>query len=118
MSTHHSVPVRSSQSGHSPSSSRPRTTQSTLSAIGSKYHAVIADLPGVRFWYEDTGGTGVPVVLAHAGTGSASMWIHQVPAFARAGYRVLAYDRRGHGRTAEQGQANAAEDLHRLMDHL
>jgi pimeloyl-ACP methyl ester carboxylesterase len=79
---------------------------------------VIADTPGVRLWYEDTGGTGVPVVLAHAGTGGASMWIHQVPAFATAGYRVLAYDRRGHGRTADQGQANAAEDLHRLMDHL
>jgi pimeloyl-ACP methyl ester carboxylesterase len=31
---------------------------------------------------------------------------------------VLAYDRRGHGRTAPQGQAHAAEDLHRLMDHL
>jgi len=79
---------------------------------------VIADLPGVRLWYEDTGGNGVPVVLAHAGTGSASMWVHQLPAFSRAGYRVLAYDRRGHGRTAQQGQADAAEDLHRLMDHL
>jgi pimeloyl-ACP methyl ester carboxylesterase len=30
------------------------------------------------------------------------MWIHQVPAFAGAGYRVLAYDRRGHGRTADR----------------
>jgi pimeloyl-ACP methyl ester carboxylesterase len=82
---------------------------------------VIADLPGVRLWYEDTGGEAVPIVLAHAGTGSASMWIHQAAAFAR-GYRVLAYDRRGHGRTAgrtaDQGQAKAAEDLHRLMDHL
>jgi pimeloyl-ACP methyl ester carboxylesterase len=79
---------------------------------------VIADLPGVRLWYEDTGGKGVPVVLAHAGTGSASMWAHQRPAFSGAGYRVLAYDRRGHGRTAQTGRANASEDLHRLMDHL
>jgi pimeloyl-ACP methyl ester carboxylesterase len=77
-----------------------------------------ADLPGVRIWYEDTGGNGVPIVLAHAGTGSTAMWVHQMSAFARAGYRVLAYDRRGHGRTAMLGQANAADDLHRLMDHL
>ena len=31
-----------------------------------------ADLPGVRIWYRDTGGTGVPVVLLHATTGSSS----------------------------------------------
>jgi pimeloyl-ACP methyl ester carboxylesterase len=79
---------------------------------------VYANLPGVRIWYEDTGGTGVPVVLAHAGTGSAAMWIHQLPALAEAGYRVVAYDRRGHGRTALLEQSNAADDLHRLMDLL
>jgi pimeloyl-ACP methyl ester carboxylesterase len=77
-----------------------------------------ANLPGVRIWYEDTGGKAVPVVLVHAGTGSTAMWVHQIPAFAEAGYRVVAYDRRGHGRTALLEQVNAADDLHRLMDHL
>jgi len=47
------------------------------------------------------------------------MWIHQLPALAEAGYRVVAYDRRGHGRTALLGQSNsAADDLHRLTDRL
>jgi len=78
-----------------------------------------ANLRGARIWYEDTGGTGVPVVLVHAGTGSTAMWVHQLPALAEAGYRVVAYDRRGHGRTALLGQSNAAaDDLHRLTDRL
>ena len=47
-----------------------------------------ADLPGVRLFYIDTGGTGVPVVLMHAATGSVRAWEHQMPAFTKAGYRV------------------------------
>ena len=30
-----------------------------------------AELPGVRLWYRDSGGTGVPVVFMHAATGSS-----------------------------------------------
>ena len=30
-----------------------------------------ADLPGVRLWFRDTGGSGTPVVLLHANTGSS-----------------------------------------------
>src|SRR2546422_7453784 len=33
-----------------------------------------ADLPGVRLWYTDSGGSGVPVVLLHANTGNADSW--------------------------------------------
>jgi hypothetical protein len=29
-----------------------------------------ADLPGVRLWYTDSGGSGVPLILLHANTGS------------------------------------------------
>src|SRR5258705_9816526 len=54
-----------------------------------------ADLPGVRIWYTDTGGNGVPVVFLHAATGSVRVWEHQIPVFAKAGYRFIAYDRRG-----------------------
>ena len=58
-----------------------------------------ANLPGVRIWYKDTGGAGVPVVLMHAATGSSQVWEHQIPAFTAAGYRVIAYDRLGWGRS-------------------
>lgn len=53
-----------------------------------------AELPGVHLWYEDSGGSGVPVVLMHAASGSSESWIQQVPEFAAAGYRCIAYDRR------------------------
>ncbi|HYR43727.1 MAG TPA: alpha/beta hydrolase, partial [Terriglobia bacterium] len=58
-----------------------------------------AQLPGVRIWYKDTGGSGIPVVFMHAATGSSRVWDHQIPAFTAAGYRFIAYDRRGWGRS-------------------
>jgi pimeloyl-ACP methyl ester carboxylesterase len=58
-----------------------------------------ANLPGVRIWYSDTGGTGDPVVFLHASTGSMRVWEYQIPAFTQAGYRVIAFDRRGWGRS-------------------
>src|SRR4051812_46539376 len=76
-----------------------------------------ADLGGAKIWFEDTGGAGIPLVLLHAGTGSTRMWRHQVPAFSAAGYRVVAYDRRGHGQSSS-GEVIAVDDLHALMDFL
>src|SRR5258708_10956494 len=76
-------------------------------------------LPGARIAYEDTGGHGVPVLFLHAGTGSTPMWAFQVRAFSEAGYRCIAYDRRGHGRTeASEAGAAAADDLQGLVDAL
>jgi pimeloyl-ACP methyl ester carboxylesterase len=80
------------------------------------------DLPGVRLAYLDSGGSGVPVVLLHAATGSSRAWKHQIRAFSAAGYRVIATDRRGSGRTlVRPGGAQpgtAADDLHGLLDRL
>jgi pimeloyl-ACP methyl ester carboxylesterase len=81
-----------------------------------------ADLPGVRLCYRDTGGNGVPVVLMHAATGSSGVWEHQIRAFTAAGLRVIAFDRRGFGRTAIAPggvqPGTAADDLQALMGHL
>jgi pimeloyl-ACP methyl ester carboxylesterase len=81
-----------------------------------------ADLPGVRIWYTDTGGSGVPVVLLHANTGSSRVWDYQTPAFTARGYRVIAYDRRGFGRSiidpAGIQPGTGADDLLALMNHL
>lgn len=81
----------------------------------------VANLPGVNLFYLDSGGTGTPVVFLHAGTGSARVWEYQIPAFTQAGYRFIAYDRRGYGRTVvpEGGPiGTAADDLDALMTHL
>ena len=81
-----------------------------------------ADLPGVRIWYRDTGGTGVPVVLLHATTGSSRVWEFQFPVFTENGFRVIAYDRRGFGRSvidpAAAQPGTGADDLQALMNHL
>jgi pimeloyl-ACP methyl ester carboxylesterase len=82
---------------------------------------VIADIPGARIWYEDTGGSGPFVVLLHARTGSAAMWRRQLAAFSQAGYRCVAYDRRQSGRTEvapRAPEALPADDLRLVLDAL
>ncbi len=80
------------------------------------------ELPGIQLWYNDTGGTDVPVVFMHAASGTCDSWVYQLPAFTAAGYRCIAYDRRGWGRsrptlTGEQ-PGYVSDDLHGLVDHL
>ncbi len=79
------------------------------------------DVPGAKIFYKDSGGRGLPVIFLHANTGSADVWEHQIPAFTQAGYRFVAYDRRGHGRTVADANGPAstgADDLLALLDHL
>ncbi|WP_246257241.1 alpha/beta fold hydrolase [Amycolatopsis anabasis] len=79
------------------------------------------DVPGGRLWFWDTGGAGPAVVLVHPGSGSALSWPYQQPVFARAGYRVIAYSRRGHYNSTppEPGDPGVgAADLHALVEHL
>ena len=85
-------------------------------------HEAYAGLPGVRIFYEDTGGSGVPVVFLHAATGSSRVWEYQIPAITAASYRYIAFDRRGWGRTAVDPAGpqpgTGADDLLGLIDHL
>lgn len=77
------------------------------------------DVPGARLFYRDSGGKGVPFILAHPITGSAMIWGYQQAAFATAGYRVIAWSRRGHAgsETLDAGiRGDPVEDLDRLAD--
>jgi pimeloyl-ACP methyl ester carboxylesterase len=91
-------------------------------AVQSQPREAFADLPGVRLCYRDTGGAGVPVVLLHAATGSSRVWEYQIPALTAAGFRVIAFDRRGFGQTAIAPggvqPGTGADDLQALMDYL
>jgi pimeloyl-ACP methyl ester carboxylesterase len=81
----------------------------------------VAALPGAKIFYRDSGGQGVPVVFLHANTGSSRVWEYQIPAFVSAGYRFIALDRRGWGRTVVEPGAQpttAADDLLGLLDSL
>ena len=84
-------------------------------------HEGFVDVPGAKIFYRDTGGRGVPVVFLHAFTGSSEVWEQQVPAFVQAGYRFIAYERRGFGRTVADANGPAStgpDDLLALIDHL
>jgi pimeloyl-ACP methyl ester carboxylesterase len=81
------------------------------------------ELPGVKLWFVDTGGAGVPIVLLHPNTGTIEIWELQIAAFAGAGYRVIAFDRRGWGKSTPDPASGAqpgsvADDLHALAVHL
>ncbi len=79
------------------------------------------DVGGVRLWYWDTGGEGEAVMLMHPYTGSAAIWGYQQPVLVEAGYRVIAYSRRGHYRSdagPPENPGNSVDDLHALVEHL
>ena len=80
-----------------------------------------APVNGARIHYRDTGGNGPAVVLLHPATGSDRIWVYQQPAFAQAGYRVVAWSRRGHGESEaadEHAQGTASGDLETIAQHL
>lgn len=76
---------------------------------------------GAGLYYWDTGGEGPAVVLSHPGSGSALTWPYQQPVFSGAGFRTIAYSRRGYyGSPAgsENDTGNYADDLNALIEHL
>ena len=81
----------------------------------------MVEVDGSRLWYWDTGGSGRPVILLHAGTQSGAGWVYQQPVLAKAGYRVIGYSRRGYYRSDAGDLENpgfGADDLQRLIQHL
>ena len=81
------------------------------------------ELPGVKLWFIDTGGAGVPVVLLHPNTGTVAVWEKQIADFSQAGYRVIAFDRRGFGNSIADPLSgpqpgSIAGDLEALADFL
>lgn len=79
-------------------------------------------LKDIQVRVEDTGGDGRPVVLIHGWPLSGASWSDQVPALQEAGYRVVAYDRRGFGAsdkpTSGYSYDGLAEDLKGLIEAL
>jgi non-heme chloroperoxidase len=75
----------------------------------------------IELHYEDHG-AGAPVVLIHGWPLSGRSWEAQVPALVEAGYRVVAYDRRGFGASSQPWGGydydTFAADLQALLEHL
>ncbi|MFI6621834.1 alpha/beta fold hydrolase [Streptomyces sp. NPDC050528] len=76
---------------------------------------------GVRIFFKDWG-SGRPIVFSHGWPLSSDDWDPQLLFFLRQGFRVIAHDRRGHGRSAQVDHGNDmnhyADDLAALVEHL
>jgi len=76
---------------------------------------------GVRIFYKDWG-HGTPIVFSHGWPLSADDWDAQMMFFLAQGYRVIAHDRRGHGRSSQVSDGHDmdhyADDLAAVVDHL
>lgn len=76
---------------------------------------------GTEMYYKDQG-SGQPIVFAHGWPLSGDAWQVAMKFFADRGYRVIAHDRRGHGRSSRTYTGNDlstyASDLAQLVEHL
>src|SRR5215207_1273780 len=76
---------------------------------------------GTEIFYKDWG-SGEPIVFSHGWPLSADDWDTHMLFFLAHGYRVIAHDRRGHGRSTQTGGGhdmdNYADDLAALTAHL
>src|SRR5450759_1499824 len=76
---------------------------------------------GTEIYYKDWG-TGQPVVFSHGWPLSADSWEAQMMFLASNGYRCIAHDRRGHGRSSQPWNGydmdTCADDLAELIETL
>jgi len=75
---------------------------------------MITTKDGTHIYYKDWG-KGQPIVFSHGWPLTADDWDGQMLHFGQQGYRVIAHDRRGHGRS---DQASSGNDMNGYADDL
>src|SRR5262249_31722466 len=96
---------------------------SSNSTNGAKAMSTITTRDGVEIFYKDWGRkNGQPIVFHHGWPLSADDWDTQMLYFVDRGYRVIAHDRRGHGRSTQvtdgHDMDHYAADVASWPDHL
>lgn len=83
--------------------------------------SMITTKDGTQIYYKDWG-SGEPVVFSHGWPLSADSWEAQMLFLVANGYRCIAHDRRGHGRSSQPSNGNNmdtyADDLAELIETL
>jgi len=102
---------------HQPNISSPKVKEDSMSYVDvGKENST-----SIHLYYEDHG-SGHPVILIHGYPLSSASWEKQVPVLLAAGYHVIAYDRRGFGKSSQPTTGynydTFAEDLRKLVTHL
>lgn len=64
-----------------------------------------ANIAGRQIWVEQRGQSGSPILLLHGGLGDSDEMLNPLGAALGERHRLVAFDRRGHGRTADPGEA-------------
>jgi non-heme chloroperoxidase len=104
-----------------PSASGAATTSNASRTKGATPMTTITAKDGTRLFYKDWG-KGQPIVFSHGWPLSSDAWDNQMLFFGQHGYRVVAHDRRSHGRSDQTWDGNNmdqyADDLAELMAKL
>src|SRR5271170_7662772 len=107
-----SVPIAAAESTN-PSASSHHSGDMKMDTITTK--------DGVTIFYKDWG-TGQPIVFSHGWPLTADDWDTQMTFFLARGFRVIAHDRRGHGRSTQVATGHDmdhySDDLAALTEHL
>jgi non-heme chloroperoxidase len=102
-------------------SAAPASTAPHSTSAGTHGSSKIVTKDGTEIYYKDWG-TGQPIVFSHGWPLSADDWDAQMLFFLSHGYRVIAHDRRGHGRSTQTAVGNDmdhyAADLAQLTEAL
>lgn len=111
------IPLASAGAGASPPAHKATASGGAERRASGK----IVTKDGVEIFYKDWG-SGQPIVFSHGWPLSADDWDAQMLFFLSHGYRVIAHDRRGHGRSTQTDDGNDmdhyAADLAALTDAL
>ena len=93
----------------------------TVDAVVARTHHTMTVSDGTEIYFKDWG-TGQPIVFSHGWPLSADAWEDQMFFLASRGYRCIAHDRRGHGRSSQPWTGNDmntyADDLAALVEEL
>jgi non-heme chloroperoxidase len=96
-------------------------SQEQTNRKGKRHMNTITTKDGIQIYFKDWG-SGQPIVFSHGWPLSADDWDAQMLFFLKRGYRVIAHDRRGHGRSTQTGSGHDmdhyADDLAALTEHL
>src|SRR5713101_347628 len=98
-----------------------RVEGATTHSEGKHHMSKVKTKDGVEIFYKDWG-KGQPIVFSHGWPLSADDWDAQMMFFVTRGYRVIAHDRRGHGRSTQTSDGHDmdhyADDLAAVTTHL